>query len=125
LELHLHYERWVGRQIDELDREILKNYRLPRVVEVPSFVRELDHLFALGYGAGYYSYYWAEVLDADAFTLFQKKGVLNEELGRRFRYEVLAKGATEPADVLFRRFMGRDPDPTAFLLRHGIRVQPK
>jgi oligopeptidase A len=125
LELHLNYERWVGRPIDDIDREILERYKIPGSPQVPSSAHNFCHAFAspVGYAAGYYSYYWAEVLDADAFTAFQKEGgILNAELGGRFRREILAKGATEPPDVLFRNFLGRDPDPTAFLRRNGVRT---
>jgi oligopeptidase A len=122
LELHANFERWTGNPIDQIDREVLAKYRHPDDLEVPSMAHSFGHLFSspVAYAAGYYSYLWAEVLDADAFTLFQKNGVLNQELGGRFRKEILAKGATEPADVLFRNFMGRDPDPTAFLVRNGV-----
>jgi oligopeptidase A len=111
LELHVNYECWVGRPINKIDREILERYRIPGSPQVPSIAHNFCHAFAapVGYAAGYYLYYWAEVLDADAFTAFQKEGgILNAELGGRFRREVLAKGATEPPDLLFRSFVGRE-----------------
>jgi len=78
------------------------------------------HLFAGGYSAGYYSYQWAEVLDADVFSLFRERGFYDAGTGRAFREHVLSKGGSEPPLELFKRFRGREPDPDASLRRKGL-----
>jgi peptidyl-dipeptidase Dcp len=79
-----------------------------------------SHIFAGGYSAGYYSYKWAEVLDADTFELFLEKGLYDRETATRYKNEVLAKGGTEHPLILYRRFRGRDADPAALLRREGL-----
>jgi oligopeptidase A len=80
------------------------------------------HIFAGGYAAGYYSYKWAEVLSADAFSLFEEAGVLSPEIGARFRDEVLARGGSRPALESFVAFRGRAPSLDALLRHNGMVV---
>jgi oligopeptidase A len=84
------------------------------------FPHAFAHIFAGGYASGYYSYLWAELLAADGFMAFVEAGLLDRATGDRFRAEVLARGATRPAAESFRAFRGRDPDPRAMLVRHGL-----
>ena len=78
------------------------------------------HIFAGGYAAGYYSYKWAEVLSADAFSLFEERGVMSPEVGARFRDEVLARGGSRPALESFVAFRGRAPQLDALLRHNGM-----
>lgn len=84
------------------------------------FPHAFSHIFAGGYASGYYSYLWAELLAADGFMAFAEAGLLDRATGDRFRAEVLSRGATRPAAESFRAFRGRDPDPQAMLVRHGL-----
>jgi len=78
------------------------------------------HIFAGGYSAGYYSYKWAEVLDADTFELFKEKGLYDSESAKAYRDQILSKGGSEDPAVLYRNFRGRDADPNALLRREGL-----
>jgi peptidyl-dipeptidase Dcp len=78
------------------------------------------HIFQGGYSAGYYSYKWAEVLDADAFDYFKEKGLFNREVAEKFRDDILSKGGTEKPMVLYKRFRGREPKIEALLERAGL-----
>ena len=86
---------------------------------------QFSHIMAGGYAAGYYSYKWAEVLDADAFSIFKKEGIFNQETAQRFRDEVLSKGGTEHPMTLYKRFRGGEPTIDALLKRNGIRKAKK
>lgn len=122
LELHIHTAKYLGRDLAEIDREILAGYRAPTKTQDTSMALRFNHLFSspTGYAAGYYSYKWAEVLDADAFTRFQKEGILNPETGLSFREHILSKGNSAPPEVLYENFMSRTADPTALLSRAGL-----
>ena len=84
---------------------------------------QFSHIMAGGYAAGYYSYKWAEVLDADAFSLFKEEGIFNQELAQRLRDCVLSKGGTENPMKLYREFRQGNPTIDALLKRNGIKNQ--
>lgn len=85
------------------------------------FQNAFSHIFAGGYSAGYYSYKWAEVLSADAYSLFEEEGIYNAETGKKFLHEVLERGGEEDAAILFKNFRGREPQTEALLRHSGIK----
>lgn len=91
------------------------------MVDGTSMSTQFSHIFAGGYAAGYYSYKWSEVLDADAFALFQQKGILNKEVAQSFRDNILSQGGTVHPTVLYKRFRGQEPTIDALLIRNGIK----
>jgi oligopeptidase A len=122
LALHIDYDP--ARDGDAIDyaRALLQQFAPAPLPPDHAMVAAFTHLFAspVGYGAGYYSYKWAEVLDADAFTRFRTHGIFSAEVGAEFRDAILARGDSEDPAELYRKFMGRDPDPNALLHRSGL-----
>lgn len=83
---------------------------------------QFSHIMAGGYSAGYYSYKWAEVLDADAFSMFKEHGIFNKDIAKSFRDNILSKGGTEHPMTLYKRFRGQEPTIKALLKRNGIKI---
>lgn len=90
-------------------------------VEGTCMSTQFSHIFAGGYSAGYYSYKWAEVLDADAFSLFKKQGIFDQKTAFSFRENILSRGGTEHPMTLYKRFRGQEPTIDALLIRNGIK----
>ncbi|MDY0029392.1 MAG: M3 family metallopeptidase [Pseudobdellovibrionaceae bacterium] len=105
--------------IAKFEDEVMKDVRFfPRMGGTQS--HSFSHIFAGGYSSGYYSYKWAEVLDADTFEAFLETGLYNPETAHRYRTEILEKGGSEHPAILYRNFRGRDADPNALLRRDGL-----
>jgi oligopeptidase A len=122
LALHRDVDPNSGLDLLAFARGILQEFSAAELPEHYAMIVSFTHLFSspVGYGAGYYSYKWSEVLDADAFTLFQRGGIFSPEVGGRFRERILARGDSEDPAELYRSFLGRDPDPNALLERSGL-----
>ena len=110
----------IGEDLIAFERNALKDITLfppqPGTALSPAF----QHIFSGGYAAGYYSYKWAEVLEADVFSVFQEKGLFDPETADRLRETILSKGGSAPPMDLFTAFRGREPDPDALLRRDGL-----
>jgi len=105
----------------ELEREALADCAVLPDIPGSCISTAFHHIFDGGYSAGYYSYKWAEVLEADAFSLFRQKGIFSREAAAAFRENVLSKGGSEDEALLYRRFRGHDPDPDALLRKLEIK----
>ena len=104
----------------EFEQKVLAPYSVMPPVEGSAFSTSFSHIFSGGYSAGYYSYKWAEVLEADAFSLFKEKGIFNTEVSNSFRENILSKGGAEDAAVIYRNFRGHDPEPEALMKKLGL-----
>jgi oligopeptidase A len=125
VDMHLHHDYDPAEAKTPL--QLLHEIRAKVAVVVPPeynrFLNNFSHVFSGGYAAGYYSYKWAEVLSADAYSLFEQNGVLDSGTGARFRDEILAVGGSRPALESFKAFRGREPRIDA-LLRHNGMIAP-
>ena len=119
--LHNQYQMGEKGQVERVLAEVRSKVA---VIDAPDFNRfqhSFSHIFAGGYAAGYYSYKWAEVLSADAFSRFEETGIFNAETGRSFLTNILEKGGSEAPMELFKAFMGREPSIDALLRHSGIK----
>lgn len=106
--------------IKDFEKSAFENTKLYPDVEENCMSTAFSHIFQGGYSAGYYSYKWSEVLDADAFEYFLEKGIFNKEVAHKFKENILSKGGTEKPMTLYKRFRGKEPKPDALLKRAGL-----
>ena len=106
--------------VDSFEKKVLSRTQLLPFIEGTCRSSNFSHIFSGGYAAGYYSYKWAEVLDADAFELFKERGLFNQEVAESFKLNILSRGGSEHPMVLYKKFRGREPDPDALLRRDGL-----
>ena len=121
--LHMRTTEFSGEtDVEPKVRRLIEECLIPTEPPAPTIVKRFTHVFSdpVGYAAGYYSYKWAEVLDADAFTRFKREGLFNPKVGAEFVTHVLSRGNSAEPTELYRAFMGRDPDLNALLQRSGL-----
>jgi peptidyl-dipeptidase Dcp len=117
---------WYGQalpedlNVEEFERKVMEPTQILPKIQGTNMSCSFSHIFAGGYSAGYYSYKWAEVLDADAFESFKEKGLFDREVAQKFKEFVLSRGGTEHPMELYKKFRGREPDPEALLRRDGL-----
>ena len=117
---HTLTEPFIGN-IQDFERSAMVSAELLPVAEGACMSVSFAHLFSGGYAAGYYSYKWAEVLDADAFSMFREKGIFDRETAMSFRHNILERGGSREPDELFRNFRGREPSIDALIERSGFK----
>ena len=123
LVLHIRTAEFAGlADIEPVARALVADCLVPTEPPAPTVVKRFTHIFSdpVGYAAGYYSYKWAEVLDADAFTRFRREGVFSAQVGAEFVQAILSRGNSADPMELYRAFMGREPDLAALLVRAGL-----
>jgi oligopeptidase A len=122
MKLHREYDPERDGDVMAYARDILATFSPAELPPDYAMIASFTHLFAspVAYGAGYYSYKWAEVLDADAFGRFRREGIFNTATGEAYRRQILERGDSEDPAQLYRSFMGRDPDSNALLERLGL-----
>jgi oligopeptidase A len=120
MRLHADFDPASGKTALALLEEVRRQVAVLFPPAYNRFPNSFSHIFGGGYAAGYYSYKWAEVLSADAYSLFEEQGVLDPVAGQRFRDEILAVGGSRPAAESFRAFRGREPRVDALLRHNGM-----
>jgi oligopeptidase A len=118
--IHTEFNPKQNDQLKKTTDQVSKQVDCLPIFKDSRFAHSFSHIFAGGYAAGYYSYKWAEVLSADAFSKFEEKGVFSRRIGKEFMQNILEKGGSEDMSVLFKRFRGRDPKINALLRHNGI-----
>lgn len=122
MRLHMKRNGFSASDIQAVLDQVRNQVAVVPAIPENRFQNSFGHIFGGGYAAGYYSYKWAEVLSADAFSRFEEEGIFNEKTGADFRNIILAKGGSQPAGDLFRAFRGREPSVEPLLQHNGIKV---
>ncbi len=120
IDMTYHSTKPTGESVAEIERKADVAAKLYPKTEGTATSTSFSHIFAGGYSAGYYSYKWSEVLDADAFELFKEKGIFNKDVAESFRKNILSAGGTEKPMELYKKFRGREPKTDAMLRRSGL-----
>ncbi len=122
LDMHLHnFEKEIDQDLLALEHSIMEKTAVLPLVDGTVMFSHFSHIFSGGYSAGYYSYKWAELLEADTFELFKEKGIFNREVADSFRVNILSKGGSQDADILYRNFRGRDPQPESLIRKMDLK----
>jgi peptidyl-dipeptidase Dcp len=119
MEWHL-LKEFPAQGVKAFELQVTKEYTFLPIIEEACISTNFSHIFAGAYAAGYYSYHWANVLDADAFVLFKENGIFDKATAASFRKNILEKGASENPMVLYTRFRGSEPSIDAMLVRSGF-----
>ncbi|MGZ3254373.1 MAG: M3 family metallopeptidase, partial [Burkholderiaceae bacterium] len=127
VDMHLHYDYdpYASKSVQDVANEVRSKFAVMIPPAFNRFLHSFGHIFAGGYAAGYYSYKWAEVLSADAYSAFEEAGaasgnIVSTETGQKFQKEVLAVGGSRPALESFKAFRGREPKIDALLRHNGM-----
>lgn len=120
LDMAYHGKAQTIEDVKSFEEAAFQNTKLYPDVAENCMSTSFSHIFQGGYSSGYYSYKWAEVLDADAFAYFQEKGIFDKEVATKFKENVLSKGGTEHPMTLYKKFRGQEPKPEALLKRAGL-----
>ena len=120
LDMEYHGKPVVVENVKEFEKKAFENTTLYPDVEENCMSVSFSHIFQGGYSSGYYSYKWAEVLDADAFAYFQENGIFNKDVAQKFKDNVLSQGGTDHPMTLYKKFRGQEPKPEALLKRAGL-----
>lgn len=118
LALHVEFDPDSDGDPVRFGREVLEPFQVRPDAVADGFLPAFSHVFSGGYAAGYYSYLWSEMLDADAFSRFREEGLYDRGVGEAFRRAILSRGNAAPPETMIREFLGRDPDPGALLVRN-------
>jgi oligopeptidase A len=118
--LHTEYNPAAIKSIQDVLNEVRNQVAVIKPPAFNRFENSFSHIFAGGYAAGYYSYKWAEVLSADAYSRFEQEGIFNQQTGESFLQEILQRGGSQAPMELFKNFRGREPNIDALLRHSGI-----